>query len=228
MRRISVGAVIAAMLVFGQAAAQENNWYFQGLVGKRFLTEADLTLDGTTNPVTISVDAVPSGSAAVGYRFQSFPHPKLDARVEIQGGASESEPDTITPRGELAARAGTSATQDGFDADNVHSIYGMVNLWLDYPIGDSWVVSAGGGIGAASIDWDNAGCCGLGVILDGSDVVFAYQVGVSFGYEVISNLVVGLDYRYFATEDPTYSFNGDWSSEYGAHDLMFAFRYYAF
>jgi opacity protein-like surface antigen len=216
------------MLFLGQAAAEENNWYFQGLVGKRFLTDADLTLNGTTSPVTIAVDAVPSGSAAVGYRFQAFPHRKLDARVEIQGGASESEPDTITPRGELATRAGTTAKQDGFDADNLHSIYGMVNVWLDYPIGDSWVVSAGGGLGAASINWDSASCCALGEILDGSDVVFAYQVGASFGYEVISNLVVGLDYRYFATEDPTYTYNGNWSSEYGAHDLMFAFRYFAF
>jgi opacity protein-like surface antigen len=228
MTRMATGLAIAAMLLLAPTAKADNDWYFQGLVGKRFLTDADLTLDGTTSPVTISVDAVPSGSAAVGYRFRSFPYRSLDARVEIQGGASESEPDTISPRGELATRAGSTATRDGFDADNLHSIYGMVNLWLDYPIGDSWVVTAGGGLGAAYIDWDNAGCCGLGVILDASDVVFAYQVGASFGYEVVSNLVVGLDYRYFATEDPTFTYNGDWSSEYGAHDLMFAFRYFAF
>jgi opacity protein-like surface antigen len=192
------------------------------------LTEADLTLEGDTSKVEISVDAVPSGSAAIGYRFQSFPYRAVDARIEIQGGASESEPDTIEPRGALADRAGTTAKQDGFDADNLHSIYGMVNLWIDYPFGTSWVVSAGGGLGAAYIDWDNAGCCGLGVILDDSDVVFAYQLGAAVGYEVIQDLVIGLDYRYFATADPEFNYNGNWSSEYGAHDLMFSFRYFAF
>ena len=223
-----IAALFVALLLMAPAARADNNWYFQGLVGKRFLTDADVTLNGVTSPVTIAVDAVPSGSAAVGYRFRSFPHRSLDLRIEIQGGASESEPDTIKPRGDLATRAGTTATQ-GFDADNLHSIYGMVNAWFDYRLGDSWVVTAGGGLGAANIDWDNAGCCALNnAILDGNDTVLAYQAGVSFGYEILSNLVVGLDYRYFATEDPTFEYNGSWSSEYHAHDLMVAFRYFAF
>ena len=221
--------IFAAVLLLATGAqADSDNWYFQGLVGKRFLTEADLTLNGGTSDVTISVDAVPSGSAAVGYRFQSFPHRSVDMRVEVQGGASESEPDTITPRGELATRAGTTAKLDGFDANNLHSIYGMLNFWFDYRLSKSWVATAGVGLGAAYIRWDNANCCGLGTILDDNALTFAYQVGGSIGYEILKDLVIGIDYRYFRTVDPEFEFNGDWSSEYGAHDLMFAFRYYVF
>ena len=220
------GLLLAVAMVLSPAA-KADNWYFQGLVGKRFLTDADLTLGGTTSDMTIAVDAVPSGSAAVGYRFPAFPHRALDMRVEIQGGAAESEPDTITPRGALASRVGTTSKQ-GADAENLHSIYAMTNLWFDYSLGHGWVVSAGGGIGASYINWEDFGCCNMGAFLNDSDIVFAYQAGAAIGYEIIKDLVIGLDYRYFATADAEFNDNGNWSATYGAHDLMFAFRYYAF
>jgi len=216
------------MLLTSQAQAQTqaetDNWYFQGLVGKRFLVDSDLTLEGTTSQVDIATDAVPSGSAALGYRFQSFPTPDFNTRVEIQGGASESEPESIEPRGLLATRVG-STDKVLFDADNLHSFYGMANLWVDYGLGDSWLVTAGGGLGAALIRWDRTRLGGT-VILDDSDVVLAYQGGLGLGYEIIKDLVISVDYRYFATADPQFNFNGNWSADYGSHDIMFGFRYY--
>lgn len=226
MNRGTVSVVIAAMMLLAsQAKAEADNWYFQGLVGKRFLTNSDLTLEGTTSKVEISIDGVPTGSAALGYRIQSFPYQAVDTRIEIEGGASESEFDTIEPRGLLAARLGTTAKLDGFDVDNLHSIFGMVNLWMDYSLGGSWLVSAGGGLGAAYIDYDNANVLGT-MILNDSDLVFAYQGGMAVGYEILPDLVVSLDYRYFATADPQLDFNGDWEAEYGSHNLLFGFRYY--
>ena len=225
MNRWMISVVIAATMVLAsQAEADEDNFYFQGLVGKRFLTESDLTLNGTTNEVEISTDAVPTGSGAIGYRFSSFPHQSVDARIEVEGGASESEPETIQPSGVLAAQVGTTE-EVGFDAENVHSIFGMVNLWIDYNLSESWLVSAGGGLGAAYIDWDRANIGGQ-VILDDGDLVFAYQGGVAVGYEIIPDLVISLDYRYFATSDAQINFNGDWSAEYGSHNVLFGFRYF--
>ena len=60
MNRGTVSVVIAAMMLLAsQAKAEADNWYFQGLVGKRFLTDSDLTLEGTTSKVEISIDGVP-------------------------------------------------------------------------------------------------------------------------------------------------------------------------
>ncbi len=223
MNRGTFSVAIAAMMLLA-SQAKADNWYFQGLVGKRFLTESDLTLEGTTSKVEIATDGVPSGSAALGYRIRSFPHHAIDTRIEIQGGASESEPETIEPRGALATRLGTTE-KVGFDAENVHSIFGMVNLWIDYDLGASWLVSAGGGVGTAYIAWDRARQ-GATVILDDSDLVLAYQGGLGVGYEILPDLVISVDYRYFATADPHFSFDGDWTAEYGSHDLMFGFRYF--
>lgn len=217
-------AVTAAMMLLA-SQAMADDFYIQAQIGKRYLSEGDLTLDGTKSEVEFSVfDGLPlSGSGAIGYRFRSFPYDVVDTRIEIQGGVTESEPHSIKPRGTLATLQGTTA-EIGANADNLMSIFGMVNLWIDYRLGDSWLVSAGGGLGVAQIIYDRFSA--RTIFLDDSDLVFAYQGGLGVGYEIIPDLVASLDYRYFATSGPQLSFNGDWEAEYAGHDLMFTFRYY--
>ena len=90
--------MIAAMMLLA-SQAKADNFYFQALLGKRFLTEADLTLEGTTSKVAIAKGLFLSGSGAFGYRILSFPYEVVDTRIEIEGGVSENTPNTIEPRG---------------------------------------------------------------------------------------------------------------------------------
>lgn len=228
MIRAIVLAVVGAAALLGSLAHAESqserkNWYFQALIGQRYVTEADLTLEGTRSEVTTlnSIDN-PSGSGAFGYRIPSFPYDVIDLRIEVEGGATDAEPDTIKPRGLLATRVGTTA-ETGMDAEDLMAIWGMVNLWFDHYLSDSWLVSAGGGLGVTYIDY-NVVRVGETVILDDSDLVFAYQGGVAVGYEIIPNLVLIGDYRYFATTDPQLSSAGDFEAEYKSHNATIGFR----
>ena len=86
----------------------------------------------------------------------------------------------------------------------------MGNVDYDFDTGSRWVPYVGGGLGLAIISIDTETNTGRSTA-DDSDTVFAYQVGAGLGYEFPleegRSITVSLDWRYFATQDPT--FTGD-------------------
>ena len=86
----------------------------------------------------------------------------------------------------------------------------MANVDYDFDTGSRWVPYVGGGLGVATISIDTEDANGYS-FADDSDTVFAYQVGAGLGYEFPleqgRSITVSLDWRYFATQAPT--FKGD-------------------
>ena len=84
----------------------------------------------------------------------------------------------------------------------------MANVDYDFDTGSRWVPYVGGGLGVATISVDTETEGGTPTA-DSSDIVFAYQVGAGLGYEFPleagRSITVSLDWRYFATQDPTFT-----------------------
>jgi len=78
----------------------------------------------------------------------------------------------------------------------------------------------GAGIGIANVELDVDG------IGNSDDDVFAYQLFLGLACEIYKKTNVDIQYRYFATEKPDYTFNGvNVESDYSTHNLMVGLRY---
>ena len=111
---------------------------------------------------------------------------------------------------EVQTQVKAGATRPQSVDGNFSMLAFMVNVDYDFDTGSRWVPYVGGGLGVANISLDTETAQGRS-LADDSDTVFAYQVGAGLGYEFPleegRSVTVSLDYRYFATQDPT--FKGD-------------------
>ena len=101
----------------------------------------------------------------------------------------------------------------------------MGNMDYDFDTGSRWVPYVGGGLGLAIISIDTESDQGRSFSED-SDTVFAYQVGAGLGYEFPleegRSVTVSLDWRYFGTQDPTFTgdvSDGDFDVTISGHDI---------
>ena len=87
--------------------------------------------------------------------------------------------------------------------------------------------SRGGGIGVANVDFDGHGVTGPGVVMDDDDTVFAWQAIAGVGYEISSNIVLDVQYRYFNASDVSLtSVSGASSSaDYESHAVLGGIRF---
>ena len=60
-------------------------------------------------------------------------------------------------------------------------------------------------------------------LVDDDDTVLAYQVGAGLGYAVNATTTIFVDYRYFATEDPEFSYSQE--AEIDSHNISLGLRY---
>ena len=98
------------------------------------------------------------------------------------------------------------------DVDGAFSMLAfMGNVDYDFKNESRWVPYIGAGLGLAIISLDTESAATGTSLVDDSDTVLAYQVGAGLGYEFPlaegRSITVSLDYRYFGTQDPT--FTGD-------------------
>jgi len=84
---------------------------------------------------------------------------------------------------------------------------GMLNAFWDFRTDSAFVPYIGIGVGATSVRLDNVRRNGA-LLSDSSDLEFAYQPMVGVNFFVTPNLALGLQYRYFASVDPSFSFPG--------------------
>ena len=140
--------------------------------------------------------------------------PAVDARVNA--GADVPSRHTLIPPTHriLISRPQPSAVKQLLGPQAVVGDFSMLafmaNVDYDFDTGSRWVPYVGGGLGVATISIDTETDTGRSTA-DDSDTVFAYQVGAGLGYEFPleegRSITVSLDWRYFATQDPT--FTGD-------------------
>jgi opacity protein-like surface antigen len=103
----------------------------------------------------------------------------------------------------------------------------MGNLWYDFNMGDGWKPYVGGGIGWAHINANNVSANGIPLVDDTSNV-FAYQLGAGIGYALTPRTTVSVDYRYFATKDPTFTDTAtgtQFNSQYRTNNVGLSLRY---
>ena len=139
--------------------------------------------------------------------------PELQQAQDLYSALPQSLPPGADPR--------TTPTKDAFEQGvvaaspitvngNFSMLAFMANVDYDFDTGSRWVPYVGGGLRVATISIDTEDEAGNS-FADDSDTVFAYQVGAGLGYEFPleagRSVTVSLDWRYFATQDPT--FTGD-------------------
>ncbi len=216
IRRISCLAVAGAIAAgFGGAAAAEG--LYAGL-GGGFVFPEDSEINGqATAAFPVPVDATAKSdrgiafSGAVGYRFAE------GLRVEGELSYRKYDFKTITVRepGGLAAILGplqsnpvalnTLRRTHELEGD-LRSITLMANLYYDFDLGLDFRPYAGGGIGLSRVS--AGGVVSGNKTVDDDDTVMAYQFGAGLGYKVGGSddrpVIFSLDFRHFATADPTF------------------------
>ncbi len=147
--------------------------------------------------------------------------PRVAAQIGLPPTTSYAD---LPPQGQAAAAAAVRGEQliDG----NFSMLAFMGNVDYDFDTGSRWVPYVGGGLGVAIISIDTESATTGRSLSDDSDTVFAYQAGAGIGYEFPleegRSITVSLDWRYFATQDPTFTGDvtgGDFEVGISGHDI---------
>ena len=217
IRRVSCLAVAGAIAAgFGGAAAAEG--FYTGL-GGGFVFPRDSDINGqATAAFPVPVDATAKSdrglavSGAVGYRFAD------GLRVEGELSYRKYDFKTINVResGGLAVLLPPQARQNQAALDmlrgtselegDLRALTLMANLYYDFDLGLDFKPYVGGGIGLSRVSVE--GIVSGRKTADDDDTVMAYQLGAGLGYQIGGSddrpVTISLDFRYFATQDPTF------------------------
>ncbi len=101
----------------------------------------------------------------------------------------------------------------------------MGNALYDFDLKSRFTPYAGVGLGAARLKAD--GLPVSGSTLNDSDTVLAYQGLAGVGYALDGNLKLDFGYRYFATEEPSFTDRSgrSFDSEFRDHTVLMTLRY---
>jgi len=165
--------------------SHENDMKGQGATGLNFGSKED--------------DGFMAGGAA-GWKFGQL-------RAELGLDFSNHDVSSIQVNGDggLGSRlhVGSLTGANTGGTGTVHIIDGMVNTYWDFRTGTPFVPYIGVGVGMAHVSLDNFAVAGH-PLANSSDTVFAYQPMVGVRYHITDALALGVEYRYFATVDPTF------------------------
>ena len=210
-------------------AQTTSGFYVGGGGGVNWTKDSDITLTDPSVPATLSGEAeFDTGWGAVGQvGYKGLFLPGL--RLEFEFNYRDNDLDKVTVDSvngvsisptELGALSGTSPV-----TGSVRSIAPMFNVLYDFNTGSPITPYLGAGVGPAWVKLKTSdGSSGS----SDTDVVFAYQGIAGIAYNITNNLSLWLDYRYFATQDPEWSFE-DGSTvegEYRNHTVMIGLRWF--
>jgi len=110
---------------------------------------------------------------------------------------------------------------------SVHNTAGMVNFLWDMRTGTFVVPYIGIGVGASEVSLDNATYNGH-LQSNSSQLVFAYQPMVGVNFHITPQLALGLQYRYFATVDPSFNYapGGKLGLKNESHNVLAGLTWY--
>ncbi|WP_158595924.1 OmpA family protein [Oleomonas cavernae] len=208
--RITLGLVSAAAIMVAGAAAHAERVGPYGSVFGGYVILQDADLEVGTASAEAEFDDGWAGGVAFGYDWGG---PRLEAEVSYR----RNENDRISAGGASAPLAG-----------HVSALAVMLNAFYDFTNSSRFTPYLGAGIGVGVIDAADGRVDPGPVFLNDTDVVFAYQGIAGVKVAVTEGLSLFVDYRYFATLDPSFNLPGagpDLDAEYATHNLMVGLTY---
>lgn len=195
-----------ASLFYGATAYAADGPYFSAMIGTALLSDSTIT-DAVGDSVDLEFDPGWNFAAAVGYKVGML-------RMEGEIGYQINDADEFS-----GGVLGPLSVSAGGDTDIWRF---MANGYFDFDTGTAWIPYIGAGIGFASVSMNDLSVLGI-LIGSDDDTVLAYQVGAGLGYAVNATTTVFVDYRYFATEDPEFSYRQE--AEIDSHNISLGLRY---
>lgn len=185
--------------------AHAQGTYVSLMGGMGLLEDSDNTQGAS--PGTAEFKPGPVIGAAVGYGFVS------GFRFEAELSYRENDADRFGGATSLAANGDVSA------------LSAMANVSVDLPFfGSAWnpYLLAGAGYSYVTANLSTGGA----KIVDDHDGAFAYQLGGGVTVEVGPRIDLFVDYRYFATEDLTFtdSVGSPFGASYASHNVNVGVR----
>lgn len=189
--------------------AAEPNWYVSGAGGATWFESADGQAGNTS--LETSFDK--------GYAFLGAAGRQFGNGFRAEGEFGYRNAATNKPK----VNSGPEFNTDG----SMSALSFMANGYYDFDVGMKIKPYIGGGIGFARVSVNDI-CINGTQLVDDSDVVFAYQAIGGLGYDPSQNLTAFVEYRYFATLDPSFnaSNGGNYDSQFTSHNAMLGLRYH--
>ncbi len=187
MKRIAICAGLLLALFTPDLEAAEGGGYV-GLYGGLSLVKGAKN-DSSEGSFNFDFKSGYSGTLTLGFDLRED-YPSIGiGRIEIEAAYRRNRLDEI----EFEE---ASLTTDG----DVRVASLMLNTFGEYRESYPLIPYVGGGIGLAQVKVDDARFGDM-LLIDDSDVVFAWQVGGGFGWQMNRYLALDLGYRYFSTVD---------------------------
>lgn len=150
----------------------------------------------------------------------------LGRGLRLEGEVSYSKSDLdktdITGTGSFS---GLSLDLDDVDG-SVSTLSFMANGAFEFTNNSAFTPYVMGGLGGAIVsisDWKTGS---VEIAEDDDDFVFAYQLGAGINLAIDERVSFDLEYRYFATTDPTFTdVDADYDAEFSSHNVMLGMRY---
>lgn len=164
--------------------------YFRTEIGPSFYQDGRLTKFGGSTKSDVEFDVGYSLDAAVGYAFNKY------LAADFEFGFNGTTIDSV----------------NGFFNNDDTFFYNapfLVNVTFSYPIPRTIItpyIGAGVGGSVTVFDTDGFGNGSTTVFGDDSDVVFAWQAFAGLRFELNKQMSLGLGYKYFSTEDTSFSY----------------------
>jgi len=192
---LCLGAAVAQAQYYYQPPEGAGPYFRMG-VGPSFFQNSHMSEPDAAppSPGTVKYRTGLAADAAFGYAFNKYA--ALDFELGYVGAKIDSVP--------------------GYFANNsyVYNVPFLANVTLSYPVPHTIMVPyVGVGVGGADVifDADNFQNIASGDVVDGkeNDVVFAWQAFAGVRFQLARNLSLGIGYKFFATEDPSFTYPPD-------------------
>lgn len=175
--------------------------YLSGTLGFARVQDANVE----SSPMDFSYEDGFNIGVAIGYGIED------NIRLEVELTYLENDMDKVNVSG-----LGSAST-----TGNIESVALLFNGHIDLKNDTPIITTLSGGAGIAKVDLDVDSATGIYAGASDDDKVFAYQLGLGFGYALQENIILELKYRYFATDD--FDFEGD-DVEFKTHNISFGTR----
>lgn len=209
--RFSLATVVSAALLAlaGPSAwADTPGWYIGAGGGWSDLEKM------TNNNTSIGYDNGFLVSGFAGYDFGTL-------RAEGEVGYRHHDVHSLSTGGVGLNNPGGAANALSFMANGIYSFFPK-SILTPY---------LGAGIGVARLTLDGVSAAGTSIVNSNADTEFAYQGIAGVSYAVSRSVSLNLDYRYFATTDPTFQRTaagggGSFTPEYHTHNVLLSLTYH--
>ncbi|HKI68309.1 MAG TPA: outer membrane beta-barrel protein [Verrucomicrobiae bacterium] len=201
MKTLYLSGVACLALGVGLTTAQGQTYstlpegagpYLRADIGPAFFEDGKITQFGGPSSSSVKYKTGIATDVAIGYAFNKYI--ATDFQVGLIGAEFKNTP--------------------GYYSSNtrLYNVPFLANITLTMPIPRSLVVpyiGVGAGGAEAVFDTDNFFNGTDGVVGSESDTVFAWQAFAGLRFKLNDHMSLGVGYKYFATEDPTFSYPPD-------------------